>query len=187
MFIASSSKDLLVASALADRLGDDAEVMAWTEDVFTLSESALQSVQRLFESADFAIFVVGAGRPNTNLILELGMAVGRLGIDRINFLADSRGRFKLPSDLSGFTSYQYKGADSLETLRPALAPAATAFSSMDQSSRATARPVCKAGRTWSSRTRGHQPEEAFSSCSQKSQEKRAGQRFGVHQLLARRR
>ncbi len=127
VFIAASSEHLLVASALADRLADDAEVMAWTEDVFTLSDSALQSIQRLFDSADFAIFVVGTGRPNTNLTLELGMAVGRLGIDRINFLSDSRGRFELPSDLRGFTSYQYKGADSLKQLKPALAPAATAF------------------------------------------------------------
>lgn len=129
VFIASSSEDLLVASALADHLADHAEVMAWTEDVFTLSHGALQSVQRVFESADFAIFVAGAGagRPNTNLILELGMAVGQLGIERTTVLSDSRGRFELPSDLSGLIYYKYSGADSLERLRPALAPTATAL------------------------------------------------------------
>ncbi len=127
VFIGSSSEDLLVVSALADHLANDAEVMVWTEDVFTLSESAFRSVQRVFESADFAIFVVGARRPNTNLILELGMALARLGIDRINFLSDSQGRFELPTDLSGFSSYQYSGADSLERLRPALAKSATAL------------------------------------------------------------
>jgi predicted nucleotide-binding protein len=53
VFIAASSNDLLVASALTDHLAQQAEVMAWTEDVFTLSNGALQGVQRIFESADF--------------------------------------------------------------------------------------------------------------------------------------
>ena len=130
VFIASSSEDLLVASALADHLARDAEVMAWTEDVFTLSDGALQGVQRAFGAADCAIFVAGAGPSgrkatlNPNMVFELGMAVGKLGIARTAVLRDSRGRFDLPSDLRGLTHHTYKGAETIEKLKPALARAA---------------------------------------------------------------
>jgi len=130
VFIASSSEDLLVASALADHLGYDAEVMAWTEDVFTLSDGALQGVQRVFAAADCAIFVAGAGPSgrkatlNPNMVFELGMSVGQLGIGRTAVLRDSRSRFEFPSDLRGLTHHTYKGAETLEKLKPALAQAA---------------------------------------------------------------
>jgi predicted nucleotide-binding protein len=129
LFIASSSDDLLVASALTDLLAHDAEVMAWTEDVFTLSSSVLQSMQRVLGSADCALFLTGTETkgPSTNLFVELGIAVGRLGIDRTAILSDSRARFELPSDLSGLVVHRYKGTDSLDRLSAALAPVAASL------------------------------------------------------------
>jgi predicted nucleotide-binding protein len=133
VFIAASSEDLLVASALADHLSRDAEVMAWTEDVFTLSDGALQGVQRVFEAADCAIFVArGApaarkARLNPNMLFELGMSVGELGVARTAVLRDVRDQFELPSDLRELRYFTYRGPDRVEDLKPALARPALAL------------------------------------------------------------
>jgi predicted nucleotide-binding protein len=131
VFIASSAEDLLVASALADHLAADAEIMAWTEDVFTLSQGRLQGVRRVFEAADCAVFVAGAGGGHRrvtlseNLTFELGISIGTLGVDRTMILSDSRARLDLPSDFQGFEYLTYDGSESLERLRSALAAPAS--------------------------------------------------------------
>lgn len=75
------------------------------------------------EKADFAIFVAGydekragASKPpyllNQNVVLEMGLFAGRIGLERVYLLVpqDFKTKLKLPSDLDGLTLLTYDAA-----------------------------------------------------------------------------
>ena len=130
VFVASSADDLIVVSALADLLARSAEIVAWTEDVFTLSDGALTGFRKLLETADCAVFIAGprsrkpVGLLSPNLTAEIGMAVGYLGSQRTALLLHEGSGFSIPSDLRGLLVSTYKGGNEIEKSRAQLKPVA---------------------------------------------------------------
>lgn len=119
IFIASSSEALAVAEAVNIRLEHDARVKQW-DNAFDLSSLTLPSLIARTKETDFAVFVFHKDdktivRGNTyssvrdNVVFELGLFIGALGIDRCFVLLpkSAEGEFRLPTDLAGLTVASY--------------------------------------------------------------------------------
>ncbi|MFK0692466.1 TIR domain-containing protein [Mesorhizobium sp. IMUNJ 23033] len=120
VFLISSKEGLDVAEALRERFDHDdgIEVSLWTDGVFRLSEYALESLEAKLDECDFGV-AIATGEdsvesrekkwpaPRDNVILELGLFMGRLGRERA-ILVEPRGEgIKLPSDTLGMTTITY--------------------------------------------------------------------------------
>jgi predicted nucleotide-binding protein len=125
LFVGSSVETLGVAHSLQEHLRNTAEVVVWTEDVFTLSDSSLAAFQKTLDSADCAIFIVGASnkiaRLNPNVLLELGMSIGYLGAPRTALLRPAKSSLELPSDMRGILVYPFSNFDDASKLHAGLA------------------------------------------------------------------
>ena len=91
VLVLSNTDDLLIVDALIEKLADEFELYAWTEDVFTLSASPLESLAKVVQTVDCAIFVVRRekGRVSPNLVSEIGFCVGYLGQNRIGVVSNA--------------------------------------------------------------------------------------------------
>ena len=114
MFIGSSKEGLPAAKALQVNLDDAADVVLWSQGIFGLSEGTLESLVERLDDFDFAILVLtpddvaitrgeAAQLPRDNVLLELGLFMGRLGRERCFVVYDRTKPIKLPSDLAGVT------------------------------------------------------------------------------------
>lgn len=119
IFIGSSTEALPVCRAVEMELQDDFEVQNWKQGAFKLSRDALDSLLDVLDRSDAGIFILrgddltasrGTSTPSVrdNVILELGMFIGRLGRDRTFMLTPKGDRPELPSDLDGITTADYK-------------------------------------------------------------------------------
>ena len=128
VFIGSSSEHLPIAEAMQQNLDYAAECQIWSQGVFGLSGNTLQSLVTKLDDFDFGILVVTpvdlvesrgekTGIPRDNVLLELGMFIGHLGIDRTFMICDREAEIKLPSDLAGITPalFQQPQAGNLQT------------------------------------------------------------------------
>jgi hypothetical protein len=128
VFIGSSSEHLPIAAAIQQNLDYPAECQIWSQGVFGLSGSTLQSLVTKLDDFDFGILVVTpvdlvesrgekTGVPRDNVLLELGMFIGHLGIDRTFMVCDREAEMKLPSDLAGITPalFQQPQAGNMQT------------------------------------------------------------------------
>jgi len=118
VFIASSVEGLPIANAIAEDLQYVADVTIWDEGVFPLSGGTLNALDAAADEADFAVVVLTAddvttkrGRdypsPRDNVLFELGLFMGRLGVER-TFMVYSRDEPPaLPTDLAGVTAATY--------------------------------------------------------------------------------
>jgi hypothetical protein len=120
IFIASAGKNLHIAHALQGGLREYLPTV-WDQGVFGLSSFALPSLIQRSQEADFAIMVLGRDEmhvqsdktttfaPNSNVLLELGLFVGSLGLDHVFVLVPGlhASDIKLPSDLLGLTVAYY--------------------------------------------------------------------------------
>lgn len=135
LFIGSSTESLEVAYAVQENLEHDAEVTVWTQGIFDLSKSALQSLVDRLANTDFAAFVLTPDdvttlrnqdkqTPRDNVIFELGLFAGHLGQSRC-FMIQPRGitDFHLPTDLLGISPAQYEPNRPDGNLVAALGPA----------------------------------------------------------------
>ena len=134
IFIGSSSERLDISYAIQENLDDDAEITVWTQDVFKLSKSILDSLIESLSKFDFAIFVfhpdditqIRKEEFNTvrdNLIFELGLFMGKLGKEKVLFLVPkSIDNLRLPTDLLGITYGTYNNNRSDSNLRASLGP-----------------------------------------------------------------
>lgn len=116
---------------------DEFDVVVWNQGVFRLSRDALDSLLDVLDRSDAGIFVLrgddlttsrGASNPSVrdNVLLELGMFIGRLGRDRTFMLTPKADRPELPSDLDGITTAVYKDdvdENNLADMRVAVSPA----------------------------------------------------------------
>lgn len=119
IFIGSSTERLEIAYGIQQRLEADATTTVWTQGVFNLSTTNLDVLIGALDKFDFAIFVfhpddvtnIRDNKLNTvrdNLIFELGLFIGRLGIDKVFFLIPkSIDKLHLPTDLLGITPGYY--------------------------------------------------------------------------------
>lgn len=120
VFIGSSREGLDIANAMHANLTRDAECTVWANGVFQISGTTIYSLIQALRESDFGIFVfspddlsIMRGNENPvvrdNVIFELGLFVGRLGIERCFFITpDNVTDLRLPTDLMGVTPGQYE-------------------------------------------------------------------------------
>jgi O-acetyl-ADP-ribose deacetylase (regulator of RNase III) len=109
-----------VAQAIHANLESAAEVTVWSQETARASSTILEDLLRILEQMDYGIFVFspddhavvrGQTQPavRDNVILELGLFLGRLGRDRAFALRPRRMELHIPSDLLGWTQVEYDG------------------------------------------------------------------------------
>jgi hypothetical protein len=119
VFIGSSSEDLLHAQALQRQLEDGAEVVIWNQGFFKPNYSFLENLLKGLDEIDFGVFVFAPNdvvnfrgkeyaAARDNVLFELGLAMGRLGRERVFFMLPARQEdLRLPSDLLGIATVTF--------------------------------------------------------------------------------
>lgn len=140
MFIGSSVEGLKVAKAIQSNLAHELDVTLWTQGVFGLGETTLNSLLAQALRADFATFVLTADDvakirrkefkvSRDNVVLELGLFAGALGAKRVFFVTSQAPDFHLPTDLLGITAANFTEGSHVGNLVAALGAASTLISS----------------------------------------------------------
>jgi hypothetical protein len=119
IFIASSSEAISVAEAVHIKLEQEMRVKLW-ENAFELSSIAITTLISKTKEADYAVFVFHPddktlirekeyNSVRDNVVLELGMFIGALGLERCFILVPKSAEttFRLPTDLAGVTATFY--------------------------------------------------------------------------------
>ena len=129
IFIGSSSEELGVANIVKGLLKNDFDVVIWDEklwekgSVFRLNNNFLVDLLSSSLKFDFGILI---GSPDDkvesrggsymqardNVLFELGLFIGRLGIDKCAFLVDKE--VKIPSDFGGIKLSMYNNDNLVE-------------------------------------------------------------------------
>ncbi|CAA0093734.1 Uncharacterised protein [Zhongshania aliphaticivorans] len=134
VFVASSVEGLDIAYPLQVNLQHDADLTIWSQGVFSLSVTPLDSITEALDSSDFGIFVFSPDDETTmrgdvsdtvrdNVIFELGLFVGRLGKRRCFIVMPDNVDLHIPSDLVGVTPAKYSGERDRSEIAAALGPA----------------------------------------------------------------
>jgi len=123
-FIASSSEGLKLARELRHALQGRVTCTIWDQGVFEPSHYPLPDLVKSFGEHDFGLFVLSADdvvimrgtereAVRDNVILEMGLSFGKLGIERSLLVqAAEIGDLLLPSDLNGLTKVILATTDS---------------------------------------------------------------------------
>lgn len=123
-----------MAYSIQENLQHDAEVTVWPQGVFGLSKTAMQSLAQTLDKSDFGVFVFAPDdrirlRKRTfravrdNVIFELGLFVGHLGIDHTFIVIPADGKdLHIPTDLTGVTPGTYEPRRQDGNLQAALGP-----------------------------------------------------------------
>src|SRR5262245_56643996 len=131
VFIASSKEAERLALAVQQNLENEAEVTVWTQDAFRLGHNIIDELARNLQRSHFVIFIFSLDdrliihwknqkAARDNVILELGMFIGRLGKERSFIIKPKQSPdMRLPTDLLGVITGQYD-ADRTENPRAAL-------------------------------------------------------------------
>lgn len=126
LFIGSSSEELELAKKAKEVLDNDFDVVIWNESVweksvFKINESFLDSLLKATLKFDFGLIIgtnddevkvrrVKKMQPRDNILFELGLFIGKLGISKCAFIVDEK--ISIPSDLKGITLARFKNSDS---------------------------------------------------------------------------
>jgi hypothetical protein len=117
LFIGSSKEGLDIALLLKEKVdsecGDWIETEIWNDgSIFSLNKNALDSLLKAARKFDYGVLVaskddisisrgVTKGAPRDNVLIEMGMFLGSLGLTRAFLLVEEE--TKLPSDYNGIT------------------------------------------------------------------------------------
>ena len=135
LFVGSSSESLDVAYAVQKNLEDVAEVVVWTQGIFELTKSYLESLLEALEDTEFGLFIFGPDdvirirgtempAARDNVVFELGLFIGRLGRNRSFILMPKvSADFHLPTDLLGISTATFQPPSRSDWLQAALGPA----------------------------------------------------------------
>lgn len=127
VFIGSTSESMELVNNVAITLdqtqgGVDFQAVPWGERVFAPSGYTLRDLIEVGSTCDFAVLLAtgddvtisrGAttSAPRDNVLLEIGLFIGLIGLER-TFVAVPQGtELKLPSDLNGLTTVPYPTRD----------------------------------------------------------------------------
>ena len=131
IFIGSSSGGKRIVNALQTTLenaGYEYDISPWFLGVFNLSSTNIEALEKQLDNSDFAILVLTPDdittkkgelkvTPRDNVILELGLFIGRLGRKRTYVICEKNVEIELPSDLLGITvGYFSNSSDDSELL-----------------------------------------------------------------------
>jgi predicted nucleotide-binding protein len=120
LFVGSSVEGLSIAYAVARNLDPhDAEVKVWPQGVFGIATYALDSLLEALKVHDFGAFVFSPDditvmrrqkhkTVRDNVLFELGLFMGRLGLGRAFIIAPTGTPLHLPSDLAGLMPATYE-------------------------------------------------------------------------------
>jgi len=124
VFVASSTEGEPVAKELRSLLQAElraAAVVDLWRDKFAYSETAIESLEKVAQEADFAVLLMTGDditlsrdkesvAPRDNLTFELGLFIGALGRERTFVAREGKNQMKLPSDILGVTAVTYNSA-----------------------------------------------------------------------------
>lgn len=134
-FIGSSVEGLPVAYAVQQNLLHDAEITVWSQGVFELSTTTIESLEAALAMTDFGIFVFSAddismfrsekvSTIRDNVLFEFGLFIGRVGRDRVFFLLpENATNLHIPTDLLGITPGKYEVGRTDGNMQSATGPA----------------------------------------------------------------
>ncbi|QNN21745.1 hypothetical protein HED60_05490 [Planctomycetales bacterium ZRK34] len=119
LFIGSSTEGLQIAKSLQMNLDHAAEVTVWTNNIFEVSQTQSESLFGALDASDFAAFVFTPddvvesrnqtyNAPRDNVIFELGLFAGRLGLHRTYIVKPRDATIKIPTDLFGINTVDYE-------------------------------------------------------------------------------
>jgi hypothetical protein len=136
IFVGSSSEGLRVAREIQSQLADVGEVERWDEGVFALGSGTLEALVQALNRFDFAVFVLTADNltisrgaqqhsARDNVLIELGLFIGRIGRERTFLVCCKDDKIKIPSDLAGITFATYSKPSDDSKLTSAVGPTCT--------------------------------------------------------------
>ncbi|RZU39305.1 TIR domain-containing protein [Edaphobacter modestus] len=121
VFIISSVEALPIARAIQNAFARDPfNVNVWTDGVFKASTYTIPALEQAVDQSDFALAIVQPDDTVTsrgehdvpvardNVIFELGLFIGRLGLPRTFLVEPWDVDVRLPSDFAGVTPVGYK-------------------------------------------------------------------------------
>lgn len=135
LFVGCSTEAIRVAEAIQANLEGDAEVTLWKNTFGLASRSILDSLFERLDQAEFGVFLLTPDdltnirdkamfAPRDNVVLELGMFLGRLGpAHSLMVVPASKIDLHLPTDLAGILFATYDDRRSDGNLTAALGPA----------------------------------------------------------------
>ncbi|MEH6626625.1 MAG: nucleotide-binding protein [Motiliproteus sp.] len=134
VFVASSVEGLDIAYPLQVNLQHDADITVWSQGVFSLSITPLDSITEALSSSDFGIFVFSpddetlmrgsvSDTVRDNVIFELGLFIGKLGKRRCFIVMPDNVELHIPTDLVGVTPAKYSGERDKSEIAATLGPA----------------------------------------------------------------
>ena len=148
VFIASSAQAVRVAEFAQRDLMYCSEPEVWSNDKFPSRQTPIESLFKILEQFQFALFVAvpedvttkGGTEYHTvrdNVLFEMGLFLGRLGRDRVFCIAPNDvdgARLHLPSDLTGIqpNHYDAKAQNLQAAVSPALLELKEAIRQFDQ-------------------------------------------------------
>jgi tetratricopeptide (TPR) repeat protein len=139
LFIGSSKESLDIAYAVQQNLYQDSEITVWPQGIFELSSTAIDSLLKRLDTFDFSVFVFSPDditfirneenkAVRDNVLLEIGLFIGRLGLERCFILSpEDDAELRIPTDLIGLTRAKYETARSDANLQAATGPACTSI------------------------------------------------------------
>lgn len=113
-FVGSSSESRGIAEAILQNLEGKVEITCWYHDFFEPTSSVIDDLVAKIGRFDFGIFIFApddvvqirqhsAGSVRDNVLFELGLFLGRLGMQRVFIVAhpDFQDTMRVPTDLLG--------------------------------------------------------------------------------------